>query len=478
LPFAEAVSVKTSLDAVDVSELSAPAGELRRVIRYGLALILAALIVTPLASIELGISYPLFAMLQAAAIMAIAVTALLLLVQGRAIGSIPTAVLGATFTFGAATMLPYALLYPGMFPGLGAAIGASSTAYQYLWMLSQAGLVIGVLAYQWLRLAERSDPAAGARGRLVIAGLTLGYIVLTPAAIWLPGLPPTIENGHWSSLFIQLMVPMIVLLAGASVVETIRSRNRANVLDAWVSMVAFGVILQTYLAIAGGSPFTVGWYASRVVMLFATSAVLAVLLVQAGRLYADLVERAEVLLGEAHTDTLTALPNRRRFDEEFGRAFGSAIRRSSPIGVAIIDIDRFKNYNDTFGHQAGDEALRRIADAIAESVERSGDFAARYGGEEFVVILEDTTLAGAAGVAERIRNAVLDAGIPAASGGLLSVSVGVAARLPGSTGEALLRAADEALYAAKHGGRNRVSTHRSPESAPIGSAYDDVTLSD
>ncbi len=181
-----------------------------------------------------------------------------------------------------------------------------------------------------------------------------------------------------------------------------------------------------------------------------------------------------MLEGEAHTDTLTGLPNRRRFDEEFARAFGSAIRRSSPIGVAIIDIDHFKNYNDTFGHQAGDVALRRIARAIAESVERSGDFAARYGGEEFVVILEDTTLAGAAGVAERIRSAVLDAGIPAPSGGVLSVSVGVAARLPGSTGEALLRQADAALYEAKNAGRNRVATWRSPESAPIGSAFDDA----
>jgi diguanylate cyclase (GGDEF)-like protein len=212
-------------------------------------------------------------------------------------------------------------------------------------------------------------------------------------------------------------------------------------------------------------------------VLLATSAVLAVLLAQAARLYAELIVRAEVLEGEAHTDILTGLPNRRRFDEEFARAFGSAIRRSSPLGVAIIDIDRFKNYNDSFGHQAGDGALRRIAQAIAESVERSGDFAARYGGEEFVVILEDTTLAGAAGVGERIRSAVLDAGIRAPAGGLLSVSVGVAARLPGSTGEALLRQADEALYEAKNAGRNRVASWRYPQGgAPIGSAYDEPVM--
>ncbi len=441
--------------------------------RYGLALVLVALILTPVASIVVGISYPLFAMLQAATIATAAITALLLLLQSRAVRSLPTAVLGTGFAFCAASMLPYVMLFPGVFPGLAESIGASPTSYQYLWMQSQCGLIASILAYQWLRLAERGEPAARTRGRFAIAALTLGYVVLTPAAIWL-GLPSTIEGGHWSLFFDQFMAPLLVVLAGASVVETLRSRRRATVLDTWIAIVAVAMIVQTYIAIVGISRFTIGWYASRAIVLFAVGAVLTVLLIQASRVYADLIRRAEILLGEAHTDTLTGLPNRRRFDEEFARAFGSAIRRSSPIGVAIIDIDHFKDYNDAFGHQAGDEALHRIAEAIAESVERSGDFAARYGGEEFVVILEDTTLAGAAGVGERIRHAVLDAGIRAPVGGLLSVSVGVAARLPGSTGEALLRQADEALYDAKDGGRNRVATWRSPEGAPIGSAYDEA----
>jgi diguanylate cyclase (GGDEF)-like protein len=384
------------------------------------------------------------------------------------------AVLGAGFASAAATMVPYAVLYRGMFPGLAAALHASPGAHGYLWFLWQAALLIALLAYQWLRLAERSDPTAGVRGRLVIAGLALSYIVLTPLAIWLPAPSLTLDDGSWGPALSSFMVPVVVLLAAASVIETFRSRKRANVLDLWMGIVAFGVIVEMYLTLVGGAPFTIGWYSSHAVALLATSAVLAVLLVAAAHVYADLIERAEVLEGEAHTDILSGLPNRRRFDEEFARAFGSAIRRSSPIGVAIIDIDHFKNYNDAFGHQAGDVALRRIAEAIAESVERSGDFAARYGGEEFVVILEDTTLAGAAGVGERIRGAVLEAGIPSPSGGLLSVSVGVAARLPGSTGDALLRQADAALYDAKNAGRNRVATWRSPEIAPIGSAFDDA----
>jgi diguanylate cyclase (GGDEF)-like protein len=258
------------------------------------------------------------------------------------------------------------------------------------------------------------------------------------------------------------------------VIESLRRSKRARELDAWIGLVAFAIIAETYANLIGAGDFSLGWYAARAIVLAATGAMLAAQLMQAARLYHDLIARAEELESEAHTDTLTGLPNRRRFDEEFVRAFGSAIRRASPIGVALIDIDRFKQYNDSFGHQAGDAALKTIAAAIAESVERSGDFANRYGGEEFVVILEDTTLGGATAVAERIRRAVLDTAIRAPGGGILTVSAGVAARLPGSSREALLRQADAALYEAKHAGRNRVESWHSAAIAPIGSAYDET----
>ena len=121
--------MNTSLDTADVSERNASASEFRWVIRYGLCLFVVALAVTPVAGIELGASYPLFAMLLAAGIMATAITALMLLVQARAVGSVPTAVLGAGFAYAAATMFPYALFYDGMFPGLGSALGASPNAH-------------------------------------------------------------------------------------------------------------------------------------------------------------------------------------------------------------------------------------------------------------------------------------------------------------------------------------------------------------
>jgi diguanylate cyclase (GGDEF)-like protein len=442
------------------------------VVRLGIALAAAAVIITPFSGIALGPSFPLFAMLLAASIMGLWITALLLVVQARAMRSLPTAVLGAGFFYASATLIPYALLYRGMFPGFGDAIGASPNAHEYLWFLWQIGLIAGILAYQRMRFAENSNAATRLRGRVVIGGLAIVFAVATPLAIWLPNLPSTYDGQNWTPVFTLFMAPSIVVCALIAVIETFRRRKHASVLDAWIAIVSFGLIVEEYLTVIGVGRFTLGWYASRVVMLFATSILLAVLLAQAARLYAELIERAEELEDEAHTDTLTALANRRRFDEEFTRAFGSALRRSSPIAVALIDIDRFKQYNDSFGHQAGDVALRTIAETIAQSVERSGDFAARYGGEEFVVILEDTTLAGAESVAERIRSAVLETGIRAPGGGCLSVSVGVAGRLPTSTGESLLRQADAALYQAKNAGRNRVAAWRSTESTPVGSAYD------
>jgi diguanylate cyclase (GGDEF)-like protein len=454
----------------------APEGEYRRVVRFGIGLVLVAALVTPVAGTAVGTSYALFAMLLAASIMGLSITALLLLVQAATMRLAPAAVLGAGFAYAAATLLPYALLYQGVFPGLARLVGATPTAYGYLWFLWQAGLLVAILAYQRLRLADPTSPRARLNSRALVRAMTLAYVVLTPLAIWLPGLPAPARLGHWTPVFAVVMAPLLALLAGVTLAGALRRRPRASVLDAWIAMVAFGIVVEVYLTVVGLGPFTVGWYASRAVVFFATTTLLAVLLAQACRLYADLVERAQVLESEAYTDIVTGLPNRRRFDEEFERAFGSAIRRSSPIAVAIVDIDHFKEYNDAFGHQAGDEALHLIAGAIAESVGRSGDFAARYGGEEFVVILEDTTLAGAIGVAERIRNTVLEAGIRAPRGGLLSVSAGVAARLPGSTGEELLHQADAALYAAKNGGRNRVAAWRSQETPPVGSAFDDAPI--
>jgi diguanylate cyclase (GGDEF)-like protein len=160
-------------------------------------------------------------------------------------------------------------------------------------------------------------------------------------------------------------------------------------------------------------------------------------------------------------DWLTGLANRRRFDEMFRQEWNRARRDETSLGVLMIDIDYFKQYNDTYGHQAGDTCLQQVAKAIGEIVSRPGDLPARYGGEEFVVVLPKTDAAGAAIVAEKMRAAVHAMRLQHASSQVsnrVTISIGVAAMVPPEKSEpaVLVAAADQALYRAKREGRNRV----------------------
>lgn len=167
------------------------------------------------------------------------------------------------------------------------------------------------------------------------------------------------------------------------------------------------------------------------------------------------------LLDLSSTDGLTGLANRRRFDAVWETEWQRALRQGLSLAVAMIDVDQFKAYNDHYGHQAGDECLKQVAQVLGTMAQRSGELAARYGGEEFVVILPSLDRDEALTEAERIRAAVQALHIEHAFGtgaGVLTISIGVATCIPsqGESSAGLLRAADAALYEAKHQGRNRV----------------------
>ncbi len=164
---------------------------------------------------------------------------------------------------------------------------------------------------------------------------------------------------------------------------------------------------------------------------------------------------AEELKARARTDELTGLPNFRAFRERIDGELERADRYPERFGILVLDLDRFKKYNDTFGHLAGNEALRRVAAVIGETI-RSVDFAARYGGEEFAVILPLADPATLLVIAERIRAGVEALPAPA-DGGPVSVSIGGAIYPDdGGNRETLFHKADERLYDAKELGRNRV----------------------
>jgi diguanylate cyclase (GGDEF)-like protein/PAS domain S-box-containing protein len=176
----------------------------------------------------------------------------------------------------------------------------------------------------------------------------------------------------------------------------------------------------------------------------------------------DLAAALARLEAQAVTDALTGLANRRRFDDALAVEWRRAQRDVAPLALLMVDIDHFKALNDSHGHPAGDAVLARLGSVLASFGQRAGDLVARYGGEEFALLLPNAPIDDARTVAEKLRRAVArltwtEVGLPADTA--LSVSVGVcvadAGLLAGEPG-ALLQCADEALYAAKRAGRNRV----------------------
>ena len=160
-------------------------------------------------------------------------------------------------------------------------------------------------------------------------------------------------------------------------------------------------------------------------------------------------------------DGLTGIQNRRMFDQHIQRLWQQAVRESERIAVLLIDVDCFKDFNDRYGHQAGDECLRAVAVCLSQSARRPLDFVARYGGEEFAMVLFEASREYVSEVLTRIQRSIAELNIPHEASrvaGRLTVSIGAAYVLPteGRTVEGLIQLADEALYGAKEQGRNRV----------------------
>ncbi len=174
-------------------------------------------------------------------------------------------------------------------------------------------------------------------------------------------------------------------------------------------------------------------------------------------------QRAQAL---SLTDGLTQLANRRHLDQFLVHEWRHGARAGHPLSLILLDVDHFKNYNDMYGHPAGDACLKRIAEVMFQFDNRPGDLSARYGGEEFALVLAQADEAAAAQIAARLLGAIRDLALTHGAGGahaVVTASLGVATVRPQRGGsrensvESLLARADAALYAAKQGGRNRVA---------------------
>jgi diguanylate cyclase (GGDEF)-like protein len=388
----------------------------------------------------------------------------LLWAQARVARSRPLVVLAGMYAATAAVMLPYLLLYHGLWPELIAVVSADPQSSAWLWLEWHLFFAASPAAYVaarrwWDGADERTFRAFEARVALLFVAIVA---LIVPPVIWLDGLPAFTVQGSWTPLATAASLAVLAV-ALASVVLLFAQNRFRSILELWLAVAAVLLIADVSVSRFGGGVFTIGWYVSRGYVLFASGTLLTALILQTANVYAHLARTTERLRDESLTDALTGLANRRRFDAHFAQVMADGARSARAVALLMIDVDNFKDFNDAFGHPAGDRCLRSIAESARASVPRASDLVARFGGEELVVVLAETELAGAAIVAERIRSSIERLRIPhapAATHDVVTVSIGIAAVDDASEtlGNALLADADRALYRAKRAGRNRATT--------------------
>ena len=317
-------------------------------------------------------------------------------------------------------------------------------------------LAIGLLLFTYARSFERWMQAS-----MLLMVVVGGLGIVAMIAI----IPP--EAGH--SDYAGLILVLIIGYTYSRLLYVPASAGGWLIVVAYqVAAVAMDTPLKTLLAndffFIGAN--LLGMLACRSVEQYARRNFLLVRMVRSEREQLDQINRALATANRelerlALVDGLTGIPNRRNLDQALGAEWARMRREGGPLTVVMCDIDRFKAYNDACGHLEGDDCLRKVARAVFDAARRPGDHAGRFGGEEFVVVLPGTDLEGGLAVGEALRKAVRDCAIPhprAVADGIVTISIGVASAVPvpGMSPEAVVEAADRAMYVAKSEGRDRV----------------------
>ncbi len=395
-------------------------------------------------------------------------TAVLFLLEFRQHGRASTLALACAYLFTGLVVIPHALTFPLVFSPTGL-LGAGQQTSVWLWASWHGIFPLFLLAHALLLRREQrkpdrrsGPPPMGA----AVAGTALLVMVLAAVAILgKDQLPPLIQRGNYLVLITSGVGPMIWLFNVCALAALWRCAGGRGVTELWLLNAALASVLDVTITLTAGARYSLGWYVARGNSLLCASAVLGAFLYEFYRMQVQLSAANRRLAALADTDALTGLGNRRAFDYQLAQEWSRAAREKSTLGLLILDIDQFKAYNDTYGHQSGDACLQQVAAAIRGALHRPSDFAARYGGEEMVVILPQSSREGALHVAEAVRAAIQGLGMEHKGGpaGVVTASVGAATMAASATVQAaeLIRRADTALYAAKDGGRNRV--HFAPD---------------
>ncbi|WP_244140187.1 sensor domain-containing diguanylate cyclase [Caballeronia sp. BCC1704] len=390
-------------------------------------------------------------------------TAFLLWTQYRISGRLLFATLSGAYAFVSLIAAIQLIVFPGVFSA-GGLLGAGPQTAIWIWVFWHGGfpalVTVSLAARSWApSLRNRASGHVALLGALSLASCCAALAIVGKDV-----LPVVVASGgsysNLSSSPAALIVEATCLAALGLHVSTTRLRS---LMDLWLAVALLAALIDVTLTLSAGARYSVGWYAARVASMLSSSAVLGMLIYETTGLYRKLTDTHEKLLESSARDGLTGVFNRAYFDERYSREHALAASSGYSLCVLLIDVDNFKAYNDTFGHLAGDDCLRKVAHALTETLARTGDFVARYGGEEFVVVLPACDAAAGLAIAEKLRAAVESAALPAPRPGtVVTISVGLACRDAASrqTAKALLGAADAGLYAAKAGGRNRVASAR------------------
>jgi diguanylate cyclase (GGDEF)-like protein len=310
------------------------------------------------------------------------------------------------------------------------------------------GIVVGTLSIDYFR-ALLDGIAVGKRGTAAIIEENGALVCRLPYDPRIVG-----RDLHDAPLFIQAQTQREGVLTGTAAIDGVRR--------IFVYRHLAGLPLIVDVAPAEIDVYVPWRY--RAMWLVALMILFTALIMIGSLLLSRELKRRQVaesmLYRLAHTDSLTGLDNRGRFDAVLATETQRAARSGRPLSVLFVDVDHFKTFNDYYGHQAGDDVLRQVAQCASRCLRRPGDHVARYGGEEFVATLPDTDARGAATVAEAIRRAIAGLGVEHVKSpyGHVTASIG-AATSDGNraiSAAMLVKRADEALYQAKSGGRNRV----------------------
>jgi diguanylate cyclase (GGDEF)-like protein len=435
---------------IDLGEADARPIDRRRAAAAAAAVLTLSLVAIPFVGLPLGTSYTALTMFLSVSIVMMVVSAMLLWAQARVTYSGPMLVLAVAYTATAIVLF--------------ASTSAPAPSWRWLaWHALFAASAIGYVAAR--QLLKRRDGRAFRRSqRIAVLAGVIGIVVIVSLAVMLDDGPLELSAPVGSAI--------VALIAFGAIAMLVARDRLRSVLDLWLGVAAVCTIADVLLVLTGAGAFTVGWYLSRVCTVVASGSVLTALVMQTAVVYGQLARTAERLRNESVTDQLTALVNRRGFDTNLAQTIADGARRGRGVALLMIDIDNFKAYNDTFGHPAGDRALRVVADVLRKHANRTRDVAARFGGEELALIMPETNLRGAAVVAERLRAAVEAVGLRQGEGArhrVVTVSIGVAAVNDASqaTPASMLAEADRALYRAKQGGRNRVVTAMSLGFEPV-----------